>query len=127
MTGTRAVSQLTDGVLDVRSPNLLVRPRLVVARVAARTVSLKCGEPPGNEFRVGLVTIGAWQVGAVIERLVGQSGVSEVRRNPRVGVVAHVAFLCRQEMTCILPGRANTVMTGRTGPQNLIVIDSDDW
>lgn len=131
MAGASAVRYLTDGIFDFRRrdsvlDDLLVRLQLVVARVAARTVRLKCSEPPGNDFRVGLVTIGTRQVAAVIERFVGQCRVSEVRRDPRVGVVAQAAFLCRQKVPRILSGRGNTIVTGQTGPQNLIMIYGDD-
>ncbi len=62
----------------------------------------------------------------MIERLVGQSCVSEVRWNPRICVVAQIAFPRRQKMTRILAGRGTTIVTGQTRPQNLIVIYGDD-
>ncbi len=131
MAGASAVRYLTDGIFDFRRrdsvlDDLLVRLRLVVARVAAGTGRLKCRELPGNEFRVGLVAIGTRQVAAVILRLVGQHRVSEVRWRPCIGVVARIAFLCRQKMTRILAGRGITIVTGQTGPQNLIMIYGDD-
>lgn len=122
MTGAGAVAQLADGVLYVRSLYLLVRSQFVVARVTARTVRLKCSVPPGNEFRVGLVAVGTREVATVIERLVGQSRVPEVRWGPGVRVMAGITFLRRQKVTRILAGRDDTIVTGETGAQNLIMI-----
>ncbi len=94
--------------------------------MAACAVGLKCGKLPVNNFAVVLVAFCALKIAAVIERFIRQTGVAEIGGSPGVRVVAQAAILCGIEMTRILARRRRAVVTGRTGAENLIVIDRRD-
>lgn len=112
MTSAATITQFTGGVMSVGVFMLLVRPRLVIAGVTARTVRLKRRVPPGDEFRVGLVASSAQQVAAVILWFVGQRHVTIVCGHPRVRDVAGITFLCGAEVTRVLTDRRDAIVTG---------------
>ncbi len=91
---------------------LLVWPRLVVVRMTGCTVGLERRELPVDELRVRLMAIGAQLRATVIERLVGQPGMTIVRRRPRVRVVTQTAVLRSVEVPRILAGRNGAVVAG---------------
>lgn len=66
------------------------------------------------------------QVAAVIERFVRQCRMPEIHSCPISRVVTDVAFLSRNEMASVPSSRRNSVVTGRTGAQHLVVINGDD-
>ena len=111
MTGAATITQFAGSVMTVGVFVLLVRPRLVIAGVTARTVRLKGRVPPGNEFRVGLVASSAQQVTAVILWFVRQRRVTIVRRRPRVCDVAGIAFLYGVKVIRTLTNRCYAIVT----------------
>jgi len=122
VTSARAVSEFAGRVSGVRVLVLLVRPRLVVAAVAPRTIGLERRETPAYGFGIALVADRARKVAAMIERLVWQSCMTIVDRSPRVRVVATAAVLRRIEMARVLSGRRRAVVAGRAGAEHLVVI-----
>lgn len=114
MASAGTVSQLTCGVKRVRILGLLVWSRLVFACVTARTVRLKGGVLPVDDFRIGLMAICTCQIVAMILRLIGESGVSVVGRCPRIRVVAQTTVLHGVEVARVLPGGQGAVVAGRT-------------
>ena len=71
------------------------------------------------------MAVGARQVAAMVLGFVGQRHMTIVRRCPRAGDVAGIAFLDGTEVIRVWAGRFNTIVTGRTGTQYLVVIDGD--
>ncbi len=120
-----AVPQLAGRVLDIGIFALLVWPGLVIVGMTARTVRLERREPPGNEFGVCLMTLGALQVAAMVLRFVRQCHMAIVSRRPCVGDMAGIAFLDGAEVIRVRTDRVNPVVTRRTGTQHLVVIDSN--
>lgn len=112
MTGARAVTQLADRVQHIGILVLLVRPGLEVSCVTSGTVGLERRIAPGDLFRVVLMTGGTWKIAGVIQRLIGQSHVPVIMREPRNRIVTDVAFLLSDEVTGVLAGRNDAVMTG---------------
>ena len=112
MTGAATITQFASSVFNVGILVLLVRPQLVIAGVATRTVWLECGVPPGDQFGVGLMASSAQQVAAVILWFVGQGHVAVVSGRPRVRDVAGIAFLCGAEVTRVLTDRCYAIVTG---------------
>lgn len=123
VAGARAVTQFTRRVAHVGILMFLVWPGFVIARVTACTIRLKCRELPRNEFGVGLVAGGAWQVAAMVLRLVRQGHMAIIRRCPTVGYVAGVAFLRGIKVTRVRAGGSYAVVTGRAGAKHLRVVD----
>ena len=126
VTGAGAISKLTRGVQGLRILGLFMRPDLVVTRMTGRAVRLKCGELPYDQLCIGLMALDALQVASMVERFVGQARVTVVRGCPNVGVVTQIAFLRGVEVIRVLTGRSNTVVTSRTVPENLGVVNGDD-
>lgn len=124
MAGAGTVSQLTCGVKRFRILGFLVWSRLVFACVTARTVRLKGGELPVDDFRIVLVALGAIEVVAMILRLIRESGVHVIGRYPRIRVVAQTTVLHGIEVAWVLPGGKGAIVAGGTGTQHLVVIDS---
>ena len=122
MAGASAVAQLAGGIPHIGVFVLLVWTRSVIAGMATGAVRLKGCELPYDKFRVGLVTFGAGQVPAVVLWLIRQRGVPKVRRCPGIRVVANIAFLVRQEMSCVLSDGGYAVVAGRAGTENLRMI-----
>ena len=73
------------------------------------------------------MAIGALQVSAVILRFVGQTRVAIICRRPGIWAMTQSAIVRCIEVSRIHTRRGSAVMAGRTGSQNLIVIDGDDW
>ena len=63
---------------------VFVHARFVILRMATRTGGRVTGRRPIHRIRVGVVAVGAGEVAAVIERLIGQAAVTETRRDPAV-------------------------------------------
>ena len=80
VTGAGTVPEFARRIVAVRILILLVWPGLVIARVAASAIKLKRRIPPGDGFRIGLVTVRAIQVVAVIERFVRQCRMTKLVR-----------------------------------------------
>ena len=112
VAGAGTIPQFAGGVSNIGVFVFLVRPGFVVVCMTAGTVRLKCREPPGHEFSVGLVARGAGEVGSVILRLVWQCRVTVIRRCPRIRVVAGIAFLRGVEVPRILADRCYAIVTG---------------
>ena len=91
MAGTAAVTQFADGVLDIAV--FLMRPGFVVVRVTARAIRLESSILPVDYLGIRPVTLGTWEVAAVILWLVGQSHVAVIRGRPGVARVADIALL----------------------------------
>jgi len=72
------------------------------------------------------VTGRARQVAAVIQRFKRQAHVLVDVWNPGAGIVAYATVLGRDEVPLILARRLHAIVARRTGPDDLIVIDSDD-
>jgi len=102
-----------------------VGSRFVIIRVTAGAIGLERGVAPVDSFGVVLMTGRAEQVGAMVQRLVGQSHVPVGMRDPRDGVVANVAFLLCNEVTRVFASRDNAVMAGRARAQHLGMIHPD--
>jgi len=96
---------------------------LVVASVTACAIGLVARRRPADHFRVVLMALGAREVVAMILRLIRQAGVPVVGRYPRIRAVAQTTVLRGIEMALILPGGQGSVVAGRTGAENLVVID----
>ena len=96
---------------------------LVVTGVTACAIGLVARRRPVDHFRVVLMALGAKEVVAMILRLIRQAGVSVVGRYPRIRAVAQTTVLHSIEMARILPGGQGSVVAGRTGAENLVVID----
>ena len=122
MARTRAVAQFACGVVSVGILVLLMRSGSVVTGMAARAVRLEGRIPPVDDFRVVLMTRRTREVAAMIERLIGQTRVTVVRRRPGVRVMAQAAVLAGIEVARILAGRCRAVVAGGAGPENLVVI-----
>lgn len=127
MAGAGTVPELTRRIFGVRALRFLVRPGFIVAGVASGAVGLKCRELPVHELGVGLVTVGAIEISAVVLRFVGQTDVTIVGGRPCIGDMADIAVFHGIEMGRVLTGREDPVVAGRTGAKNLIVIDGYDW
>ena len=80
MTRAAAVSQFTDRIRAIRVFRLLVRAGLVVTGMTAGTVRLECRISPRNNFGVGLMTGGAEQITAMIQRFERCGPVTEFVR-----------------------------------------------
>ena len=127
VTGTGTVPEFAYRIGDIRIFVLLVRARLVVARVTAGTIRFECRILPNNDFRVTLVALGALQLASMILRLVRQGGMTIVRGLPRVGVVAGVALQRSVEVIRVLADRCYAIVAGRTGAEYLRMIDGQLW
>lgn len=121
VTGTCTVAVLADRL--VAAIARLVFAGTIVAGMAARTVRLERRILPGNDLGVLLMTVCASQVAAMIQWFKRRRSVTELVRCKRNGVVAAVAFLSRAKMAVILAECNDAVVAGRTGAQNLRVID----
>jgi len=100
---------------------------LVVTGVAARACGLVARRRPVDRFRIVLMALGAKEVAAVILRFIRESRVPVVGRNPRIRAVAQTAVLYGIEVAGVLPGGQRAVVAGRTGAENLVVIDRRHW
>jgi len=69
------------------------------------------------------MTLRALQVAAMVERLVGQPTVHVDVRQPRGWIVTHAAILPGDEVSLILAGSSNAVVTGRARTEHLGVIN----
>jgi len=98
----------------------------IVAGVATRTIRLKSRELPDDQLRVGLVTLRTSEIAAVVHWFKRKSCVREFRWRPRCGVMAAIALLCGNKMSGVLSRRSYTVVAGRTGPQNLSMVDGQN-
>ena len=132
MTGARAIAQFACSVANVRVLRLFVRPRLVVVGVTSCTVRLKCRELPIDHVGITLMAVNAVEVAAMIERFVGQSGVTVVCGCPRIRDMAQPTILYRVEVTGVHAGGRGAIVAGRAGAYDLVVIDScyrrpDSW
>ncbi len=107
-----AVSKFADGIRDVWVFRFLVRASLKISGVTARAVGLIGRKLPDYSVTIFLMTFGAFEVLAVILRLVRQPCVTVVRRGPRIRVVAGITFLCRTEVPGISAGRDGAVVAG---------------
>ena len=96
---------------------------LVVTGVTACAIGLVAWGRPADHFRVVLMALGAQEVVAMILRLIRESRVPVVGRYPRIRAVAQTTVLHSIEMARILPGGLRPIVAGRTGAENLVVID----
>ncbi len=126
VTGTRAITQFAYRVADVRIFVFLVWSRPVIVGMASCTVRLVRGSRPGHRVGVALVTRGAGEIAAMVQRLVRQAHVHIDVRNPGNGLVTDIALLLRAEMAVVLACRGSSIMTGRAGTENLAVINGND-
>jgi len=101
-----------------------MRPRLVVARMAASTIRLERRELPLHDLGVALMALSALQVVAVVLRLIRQARVTIVCRSPRVRAVAQTAILGGIEVPRIRTGCLCAVVAGRAGAKNLVMVNS---
>jgi len=102
---------------------VFVDARFVIARMAAGTGGCITGRRPIHRIRVGIVAVGAVEVAAVIERFIRKAAVTETRRGPAVRRVTLTTIDGRGEVSRIHSASVSAVMAGRTGPQDLVVVD----
>ena len=126
MARAGAVPKFAGRIPPVGILGLLVRPRLVLVGMATCAIRLEGREAPVHGLGVTLVTSGAGEVAAVVERFVRQTRMVIVNGRPGVGVMAQATVLVRIEVTRILSRRRGAVVAGRTGAQDLVVIDGGD-
>ena len=96
---------------------------LIVARVTSGTIRLKCRKLPGNNFRIGLMTVCTSKIAAMVQRLKRQCHVAEIAWCPGIGVVAIVAFHRGNKVSRVFSCRRDAVMATRARTQHLCVID----
>lgn len=88
-------------------------------------IGLERRELPVDNFRIALMAISALQVVAVVQWLIRQTNMLVIRWRPDVRVVTQAAVLRRIKVPRILAGRLRTIVAGRAGSQNLIVVNRD--
>ena len=121
MASAGAIAILADRlVAAVRS---LVLIRAVVIRMTAGAVWLERRILPNNDLGIVLVTIGAGEVAAMVQRFERRGCVSEVVGYERIGVVAEVAFNGCYKVPLILADRGYSVVTRRARAENLCVVN----
>lgn len=101
----------------------LVLVRAIVIGVTTGTVGLERSVLPDDDLRVVLMTVATSQIAAVIQRLERRTCVTEIIRYEGVRVVAEITFQRGDKVSRILADCGRPVMAGRTGAQNLCVID----
>lgn len=104
----------------------LVRSGLVFVGMTAGTVRLVGRSSPLDNVGVVLVAFCAFEVAAMIQRLVWQTGMHVDVRYPCRCRMARIALLLRDEVAEILASSDRAVMTGRAGTENLRVIHGND-
>lgn len=102
---------------------MFVDTGLVVTGVTACTIGLIARRRPVDRFRIVLMALGAKEVVEMILRFIRESRVTVVGRYPRIRAVAQTAVLYGIEVGRVLPGGQSSVVAGRTGAENLVVID----
>ena len=65
---------------------------------------------------------GAQEIAAVIKRFVRQSRVAEIGWRPSDRAMTQTAVLCSIEVTRVLAGCCRTVVAGRTGAKDLVMV-----
>ena len=106
---------------------VVVFARLVISRMTARAGRRVARGRPVDGIRIGIMAFRTLEVAAVIERLISQTGVVEVRRCPTIRGMALATIYRRTEMTRVHSSRISAIVTGRTGAQNLVVVDRVCW
>ena len=100
-----------------------VDSRPVGGEVASGAVGLVDRRRPVHGLGISLVAPGTGQVAAMVKGFIGQTEMLVSVRQPGIRHVADIALLVRNKVSIVLAGRRVAVMTGRTGPQHLRVID----
>lgn len=73
------------------------------------------------------MALGAIEVAAVIERLVSQPGVTEIRGSPPIRRMTLTTIHGGIEVPRVLAGGIGAVVARRAGPKHLVVVHSGHW
>jgi len=104
---------------------VLVLVWLVVSEMAPGTIRQILGCLPVHCLRISLMALGAIEVASMVKRLVDQTEMQIGMRKPRIGHVADIAFLIRNEVPVVLAGCCIAVMAGRARTQDLCMVHVD--